>query len=54
MEEKKEPTIVWKDYKAGVVSPENQVIIPFIYDGIQKRNEMVNIPNEERRTKTTP
>lgn len=52
MEEKKEPTIVWRDYKAGVVTPENQVIIPFIYDDIKERNETVPIPNEERRAIT--
>lgn len=51
--DQKEPTIVFRDYKAGVVSPDNRVIIPFIYDDIQRRDELVNIPDEERQTKTT-
>jgi len=42
----------WKDYKAGVIDKEGNVLIPFEYDEIHERWQRVDIPDDERRTVT--
>lgn len=43
-------SIAWRDYKAGVIDREGEVVIPFVYDEIETRYKRVPIPEEVRRT----
>lgn len=44
--------VAWKDYKAGVIDYQGNIVIPFIYDEIDSRIQWEPIPEEERRTVT--